>query len=138
MSRRREFTNPVKAEIVRRATNAQGKVTCEGCGLVLGKRPHHIDHSIPDALVLDKSRKLTAADGKLLGKECCHDPKTRQVDVPAIAEAKRREALDLGIKREKVKIPTRPKFSKPKREQIPPPPRRALFWPARHVEDSGD
>jgi hypothetical protein len=73
----------------------------------------HIDHTIPDALFLDKSRRLTADDGKLLGVECCHAPKTK-VDVANIAEAKRREAKYLGMKtRPKAKIPSRPKPPKP-------------------------
>lgn len=115
---RREFTKPVQAQIVHRATNEQGHVQCEGCGLVLGKRPYHIDHTIPDALIVEK-RKLTADDGKLLGVECCHAPKTKQ-DVKDIAEAKRREAVHLGTKSK----PSRPLQSrqfdkKPKRDQLP-------------------
>lgn len=94
---RREFTNRVKAEIVHRAMNADGRVVCEGCGLVLGKKPYEIDHTIADALVLDKSRPLTAADGKLLGKKCCHDPKTVK-DVGTIAKVKRVSAKHLGIR----------------------------------------
>jgi hypothetical protein len=88
---RREFTRDVRAQIVHRATNAAGLITCEGCGLVLGKRPYHIDHKKADGLEVDKRRKLTAADGQLLGAECCHPPKTR-VDVGHIAQAKAREA----------------------------------------------
>jgi hypothetical protein len=93
--KRREFPRDVYAQIVRRAMLPTGEIACEGCGLVLGKRPYHVDHTIPDALFLDKSRKLTAADGKCLGVECCHAPKTK-VDVTNIAEAKRREAKHLG------------------------------------------
>lgn len=95
---RREFTTAVYAQIVHRAINAQGLVQCEGCGLVLGKKPYHIDHTIADGLILDKSRTLTAADGKLLGVKCCHAPKTKN-DVRNIAEAKRREAKHHGFKR---------------------------------------
>lgn len=94
---RREFTKSVYRQIVKRAFDPARGFVCEGCGLVLGKKPYHIDHTIPDALVLDKSRPLTADDGKLLGVECCHGPKTRQIDVPAIAKAKRREDRKLGI-----------------------------------------
>lgn len=94
---RREFPRPVKAAIVLRSLNERGQVTCEGCGLVLGKKPYHIDHTIPDAMYLDKSRPLTAADGKLLGKQCCHDPKTVK-DIGDIAKVKRIEARHLGIK----------------------------------------
>jgi hypothetical protein len=95
---RREFTNGVYAQIVHRAMNAAGHIVCEGCGLVLGKKPYHVDHTIPDALQIDKTRKLTPADGKLLGVDCCHAPKTK-VDVSNIARAKRREAKQLGMKK---------------------------------------
>lgn len=105
---RREFPKEVYAQIVRRAMLATGEIACEGCGLVLGKKKYHVDHTIPDALFLDKKRKLTADDGKLLGVECCHAPKTKQ-DVKDIAEAKRREAKNLGFERRKQKIPSPPK-----------------------------
>lgn len=109
---RREFTATVYAQIVKRAMLPTGEIACEGCGLVLGKRPYHVDHTKPDGLEIDKSRKLTADDGKLLGVECCHAPKTKQ-DVADIAEAKRREAKHLGIKRPKGRIPSPPKSEKP-------------------------
>ena len=66
---RREFTKSIYAQIVKRAMLPSGEVACEGCGLVLGKRKFHVDHTKPDALEIDKSRKLTADDGKLLGIE---------------------------------------------------------------------
>lgn len=94
---RREFTKAVYAQIVHRAS-VSGQIACEGCGLVLGKKPFHVDHTIADGLQIDKSRKLTADDGKLLGVECCHKPKTAD-DVAIIAQAKRREAKHLGITR---------------------------------------
>ncbi|GGD43056.1 hypothetical protein [Aureimonas glaciei] len=93
---RREFTPMVYAQIVHRASNAQGRLTCEGCGLVLGRKAYHVDHTKPDGLEVDKTRKLTAEDGKVLGVECCHKPKTK-TDVAQIAEAKRREAKHLGM-----------------------------------------
>ena len=96
---RREFTRDVYAKIVHRATNDAGHVVCEGCGLVLGKRPYHVDHKKADGLEVDKSRKLPPDDGQLLGVECCHDPKTK-IDVAMIARAKRREAKDLGIRKQ--------------------------------------
>jgi hypothetical protein len=135
MAKRREFTRDVKAQIVLRATNADGQVVCEGCGIVLGKKPYHIDHTIPDALTVDKSRKLTAGEGKLLGKKCCHDPKTRTVDVPAIAKAKAREAKHLGITRPAGKIRSAPfpKSEKPKHERVALAPRQLFssgLWPA--------
>lgn len=125
---RREFTRDVRAQIVLRATNAAGHVTCEGCGLVLGKKAWHVDHTKPDGLEVDKRRKLTAADGKLLGVECCHKPKSR-VDVGHIAEAKARQARDLGIKRPKGRIPSPPKAERTGKAPLPP---RAIYredWP---------
>ena len=113
---RREFPKEVYAQIVRRAMLPTGEIACEGCGLVLGKKKYHVDHTIPDALFLDKKRKLTADDGKLLGVECCHAPKTK-IDVKNIAEAKRREAKDLGFERRKKPIPSPPK-SPPKKTAI--------------------
>lgn len=106
---RREFTPTVYAQIVKRAMLPSGEIACEGCGLILGKKPYHVDHTKPDAMEIDKSRKLTPEDGKLLGVECCHAPKTKQ-DVAVIAEAKRREAKHLG-------------FRKPKKQRIPSPPK---------------
>lgn len=94
---RRNFPNRVKGQIVTRAMNADGRVVCEGCGLVLGRKPYEIDHTLPEALVMDKSRDLTADDGKLLGKDCCHAPKTR-VDIARIAKSKRQARRHLGIK----------------------------------------
>lgn len=95
MSNRREFSRTVKFEIIRRA-QVSGQITCEGCGLVLGAKRFEIDHTIPDALAVDKSRPLTAADGKLLGLDCCHKPKTA-VDVGVIAKTKRVAARHLGL-----------------------------------------
>lgn len=102
---RREFSKSVMAEIVRRALHPKQGIICEGCGLALGKKPYNIDHTIPDAMFLDKTRKLTADDGKLLGKACCHDPKTHGVDIPAIAKVKRIEAKHTGITKPKGDIP---------------------------------
>jgi hypothetical protein len=94
---RREFSNRVKAQIVLRAMNERGQIVCEGCGLVLGKRPYHVDHTVPDALSIDKSRPLTADDGKLLGVECCHKPKTVD-DVRRIAKSVRQANAHLRIR----------------------------------------
>lgn len=101
MTTRREFTRKQRAQIVHRATNENGHVACEGCGLVLGKKPYEIDHIIAEELVIDKSRPLTIEDGELLGKECCHrgaDGKTNR-DVKVIAKAKRVEAKHYGIRK---------------------------------------
>ncbi|MER8532069.1 hypothetical protein NKH61_05420 [Mesorhizobium sp. M1005] len=84
-----EFSRKVRAEIILRATNAGGVVTCEGCGLVLGKKPFEVDHTLPEALRDHTGRApLTAADGKLLGKACCHAPKTAD-DIRRIRKADR-------------------------------------------------
>jgi hypothetical protein len=107
MANRREFSPMVYAEIVRRAIRSDGKIICEGCGGVVKAKKYHVDHTIPDALMLDKKRKLTAADGKLLGIDCCHSPKTKD-DVAAIAKAKRREAKHVGIRRPTQKIVSAP------------------------------
>jgi len=98
MTARREFPRKVRFEIIKRASDEKGNISCEGCGLKLGKKAWHIDHTIADALVLDKSRPLTADDGKLLGWDCCHKPKTA-VDVGNIARAERRFGKDRGDRR---------------------------------------
>ena len=129
---RREFSKSVYAEIVRRAFHPKHGIVCEGCGYVLGAKPYHVDHTIPDALQIDKSRKLTADDGKLLGVECCHKPKTAE-DVAVIAEAKRREEKHLGIKRAAKPIRS-PRFAKSEkadsRSPKPSLPYRPLYRPA--------
>jgi hypothetical protein len=85
MTARREFSKRQKAEIVHRAMNAAGRIACEGCGFVLGHRPYEIDHTI--------------AEGKLLGKECCHRGGKTAKDVGDIARAVRREAKHNGIRK---------------------------------------
>lgn len=100
MANRREFTTEVYKAIVKRATDPKLGIRCEGCGLVLGKKTWHVDHTIADGLQIDKSRKLTAEDGKLLGVDCCHAPKTK-IDVKVIAKAKRCESNHVGITRPK-------------------------------------
>jgi hypothetical protein len=97
---RREFTKAQKAEMLRRASDERGRIRCEGCGLDVTGKAIEFDHTIPEALVLDKARPLMASDGKLLGQKCCHRApggKTAQ-DVADIARAKRREAAHGGFK----------------------------------------
>lgn len=104
---RREFPDRIKVEILKRAMDENGRVRCEGCGGVLKAKAYEFDHTIPEALIEDKARPLTAHDGKLLGA-CCHrgkDGKTN-ADVARIAKAKRQERGRLGIKRA-------PSFRKP-------------------------
>jgi hypothetical protein len=109
---RREFSKRQRAEIVLRATDPDtGVVVCEGCGLRLGGKPFEIDHRIPEALVVDKSRPLTAEDGQLLGRDCCHRApggKTAE-DVARIAKARRQHLKHTGAwPKSKVRIPSRP------------------------------
>ena len=75
---RREFSRKLRAQIIMRATNNHGQITCENCGLVLGKKPYQIDHTLEEGLVVDQSAPLTIEDGQLLGQDCCHKPKTRE------------------------------------------------------------
>src|ERR1700733_16140437 len=83
---------------------------CEKCGAPTKFR-FEIDHRDPDAMQIDKSKPLTAADGWLL---CipCHSEKTKK-DVADIAKAKRREAAHLGARTGKAKIPGPPRAPRP-------------------------
>jgi hypothetical protein len=97
---RREFSPKVREEIITRATNKAGFPVCEKCGGVLKRGAFEIDHVLAEGLVVDKSAKLTAKDGQLLGA-CCHrgeDGKTNR-DVKAIAKAKRRRRKHNGDRR---------------------------------------
>lgn len=100
---RREFPKRLRVEIVNRAMQLSGRIVCEGCGLVLAAKRYEIDHVIPEALVIDKARALTAADGQLLGVECCHRGGRNKTaaDVGQIAKAKRQRAVHIGAKRAK-------------------------------------
>ena len=123
---RREFSKPVKAEMLRRAT-VNGTVHCEGCGLDLTGKAMEFDHTIAEALYLDKSRKLTANDGKLLGT-CCHrgpDGKTAK-DVKQIAKAKRQEATMFKRPKGQIKSAGFAKAERPERMKQSLP-RRGLY-----------
>lgn len=121
---RREFTKAVRVQIIKRATGANGQQFCEECH-ALAKR-FEVDHVTADALETDKSRKLTAEDGRLLCKPC-HLEKTKQ-DVPAIARAVRREARNLGAHKSRTPMPQRPKKEKPpKRFDRTPLPFKGMF-----------
>ncbi len=54
-------------------------------------------------------------------------PEKDKVDAAAIAEAKRRKAVHLGIRKQGRPIPAPPKPQKAKRDQLPIPPRRNLL-----------
>ncbi len=116
---RREFSKPVKVEIISRCKVETG-FRCENCGLIVASG--EIDHTDADALQIDKTRKLTADDGKFLCLPC-HRDKTRN-DVRTIAKVKRIEAKHMGVSRPKAKIRSRgfqrkertPKSSLPPRQ----------------------
>ena len=105
---RREFTATQRREIVNRAKNADSQICCEGCGQVLGAKTYEIDHIIPEGLrpEADKQRKMTIAEGQLLGKDCCHrgeNGKTKK-DQQQIAKSNRQFDKSQGLKRPKQKI----------------------------------
>ena len=95
MTKRREFSKPVAREINARATRPDGQRSCEVCGAIgIPLEIHHVDM---DAMQVDKSRKLTAADGKLLCVPC-HDAETAK-QIPALAKAIRVSDRHTGVVR---------------------------------------
>lgn len=135
MTRRREFTPTQRRQIKDRATNELGQICCEGCGLVLGKKPFEIDHTIPEGLRpdADKDKPLTIAEGRLLGKACCHrgeNGKTKK-DVAAVAKSNRQMDKDSGLKGPKQSIRSKgfPKKERPPKPSLPP---RPLYTHARN------
>lgn len=97
---RREFSRAQKAQMLKRASDEKGNIFCEGCGLNITGKAVEFDHTIPEAMVIDKTKPLTIEEGKALGRDCCHRApggKTAQ-DLADIAKAKRREANHLGIR----------------------------------------
>jgi 5-methylcytosine-specific restriction protein A len=86
---RREFSAKVMAAA---ALRANGK--CEKCDAKLMTGGYHFDHIIPDAM----GGEPTLDNVAVLCKSC-HSAKTRNVDVPNIAKAKRRERAHFGIKK---------------------------------------
>lgn len=117
---RKEFSKSVKVAVIKRAT-VDGQVYCEECGC-LTKGRFEIDHIRADGLLGEP----TIENAKLLCKPC-HDEKTK-ADVAAIAKAKRREALHLGV-RKKPSFVSRgfAKFTKPAKEPVKLPPRRPIY-----------
>lgn len=101
MAPRREFSRAQKVAMLKRAMDRTGTIRCEGCGLNVTGKVVEFDHIIPEALILDKLSPLDIEHGRVLGRDCCHrapGAKTAR-DLAVIAEAKRREARHLGIKR---------------------------------------
>jgi 5-methylcytosine-specific restriction protein A len=124
MSRnRKEFSKSVKVAAVKRATR-DGVVYCEGCGALA--KTWEIDHANPDGL----TGEPTLSNAVVLCKPC-HADKTKR-DVAAIARAKRREALDLGVRKEptmksrpRAKAEPQKRASKPLAKELPP--RRSFY-----------
>lgn len=84
MSRNREgleFKAAAKLEMFRRAGGPEN-VHCEGCGLRLGGKPFDYDHTVEiwelssELRALFRKNGVPAEFGKLLGKACCHQPKS--------------------------------------------------------------
>lgn len=81
MSKRVEFTRKVYLEIMRRA-GFPDQVRCEGdgCGRVLKRGEWEVHHLVEEKKLDHIERtargRLTAADGKCLGKQCCHKRET--------------------------------------------------------------
>lgn len=129
---RREFTRNQREEIVERSKR-DGVICCEKCGLSLGAKHYEIDHIIAEALrpEADKQRKITIAEGQLLGF-CCHrgeDGKTNK-DVTLIAKAKRVYNRANGLKspKQKIRSPGFPVSQKAAARQTKPPlPPRYLY-----------
>jgi len=116
---RKEFTRAIKVAVIKRAT-VDGKTFCEECG-ALAKR-WEIDHVRPDGLLGEGSIEKE----KLLCTPC-HDEKTAQ-DVKSIAQAKRREAIHLGVrKKPSLRGSGFPKSAKAPKEALKLPPRRPMF-----------
>ena len=100
MTERREFTVAQKLAIAVRETDSSGRIHCQGCGIWLKSRnDYEIHHIVEERMrpIGDKERKLTTADGMVL---ClvCHPRETKQ-GAADMAQAKRREAADLGLER---------------------------------------
>jgi len=126
---RQEFPEKIRDIIVERSRDEKGRICCEGCGLVLGKKPYEIDHILEEGLrsEADRKRKLTPADGQLLGTDCCHKAKTK-ARVKMMRKADRQRKRDNGAKLPKQTISNRgfPKSQKAKAvgHSLDPLPRR--------------
>ena len=133
MASRRNFTRNQKEQIVERAKNAAGQICCEGCEQVLGLKKYEIDHIIAEALrpEADKQRKISIADGQLLGMECCHRGEGRKTnaDVTKIAKAKRQydNKNGLAAKKRPIQSPGFPKPDKPERQAKAPLPYKSIY-----------
>ena len=123
--KRREFSKGDKAIIMARCKVPTGW-QCEGCGTIVASG--EIDHTIAEALVIDKSKKLTAADGRFLCRPCHQGPEGKTPkDKGIIAKAKRVESKHNGATRPAGDLKSRGFDHKPKPDKLPMPPRRQMF-----------
>ena len=92
---RTEFSKQTKRDAFERCEGLCEGVLSSGerCAANLGKKLHHFDHIIPDAIGGDNSLQ----NCQVLCKPC-HDDKTRKIDVPIIAKAKRNYDKHNGIR----------------------------------------
>jgi hypothetical protein len=74
---RLEIPKKIKLEVFKRA-GGPGNLICEGCGLPIGGKVFHWDHTLAEVFQSKpkSERTITAEDVRLLGWECCHKPKT--------------------------------------------------------------
>jgi len=122
---RRSFSKKDRARIF-----ASANGVCHLCnGAITVGEAWEIEHIVAYALTRDNSDENLRPAHKR-----CHEVKTRQEDVPAIAKAKRREAKHTGAARPAGKLKGRgfPAPDKPERITKQLPPRRPLYatWPA--------
>ncbi len=93
---RKEFPTRVRVEVIKRARDERGIVTCEKCGLP-AKR-WQIDHVNPDGLT-----GQPVLSNAMLICEPCFSVKNPQ-DASNIAKAKRREAKHIGAGKPKSRL----------------------------------
>jgi hypothetical protein len=98
---RTEFSKPTKRDAFERCEGLCEGILSSGdrCCANLGKKLHHFDHIIPDAIGGDNSLQ----NCQVLCKPC-HDDKTRKIDIPIIAKAKRISDKHNGIRSPRQKI----------------------------------
>lgn len=93
---RHEFSKKTMREAYERSEGlCEGVMpTGERCCANLAHKLHHFDHIIPDAIGGDNSLQ----NCQVLCKPC-HDDKTRKIDIPIIAKAKRNYDKHRGIRK---------------------------------------
>lgn len=112
------------------------KGVCHLCsGLITVGEAWEVEHVIAYALTRDNSDENLRPAHKR-----CHEIKTRQEDVPAIAKAERREAKHTGASRPKQQIRSAgfPKPPPKERKPMLPPRRIYAMWPAGQSEEARD